>query len=269
MNVVYMIIIISIIITVFMIIMFLYNIYNTIFETPLTNNEGLTIDNTVKQPLLQSLNAIKGGLRSIYIKILLFYLIFYILYLIIITIIPPTGPATIFIPIRELLLKIPPFEDLINFGVFRLLDKLFSVFGIDGWINKIITANNALITFSSENIRVILYYLLPNYKNDIDEYIDKVQKEEKEGTQEGTREEKEREKEETKEETKEEKEEKEIKKDTKMKIEEEVEVCVANRLKLITPDMTATERVKNIYDNSMAKVYCQSRSIGKYIRSNI
>ncbi len=262
MNVVYMIIIISIIITVFMIIMFLYNIYNTIFETPLTNNEGLTIDNTVKQPLLQSLNAIKGGLRSIYIKILLFYLIFYILYLIIITIIPPTGPATIFIPIRELLLKIPPFEDLINFGVFRLLDKLFSVFGIDGWINKIITANNALITFSSENIRVILYYLLPNYKNDIDEYIDKVQKEEKEGTGEGTEEG-------TEEETKEEKEEKEIKKDTKMKIEEEVEVCVANRLKLITPDMTATERVKNIYDNSMAKVYCQSRSIGKYIRSNI
>ena len=61
----------------------------------------------------------------------------------------------------------------------------------------------------------------------------------------------------------------EKKKEIKRAIEEEVEICVVNKLKHTTPDMSATERMKNTYDNTMTRVYCQSRSIGKYIRSNI
>ena len=263
MNIVYLVILFSIIIAVYMFGVFLYTLYNYFLETPLTNNEGLTTDINNKNTGTGMLYSLQGSLRSIFILILLFYLIFYILYIIITTIIPPTGPATLFIPIRELLLKIPPFEDLIHFGVFRLFNSLFSIFGIDGWLNKLITANNALTTFSTENIRVILYYLLPNNKNDVDTFIDNNTNPQEEKKEEEKKEEEKKEEEEKK------KEEEEKKKDIRMKIEEETSICVANNLKQTLPNMTAKEKIQNIYDNIMVKVNCESRSIGKYIRSNI
>jgi hypothetical protein len=55
--------------------------------------------------------------------ITILFLILYIIYLIIMFIIPPTGIATLFIPIREMLMSIPPLQELKDKGVFDLYNS--------------------------------------------------------------------------------------------------------------------------------------------------
>jgi hypothetical protein len=56
----------------------------------------------------------------------------YFIYLFIILIIPETGFATLFIPVRELLLAIPPIPALINKGIFKFYESIFSLLGFSG-----------------------------------------------------------------------------------------------------------------------------------------
>ena len=44
-------------------------------------------------------------------------------------IIPPTGIATLFIPIREMLMSIPPLQELKDKGVFDLYNSTFEFLG--------------------------------------------------------------------------------------------------------------------------------------------
>jgi hypothetical protein len=78
----------------------------------------------------------------IYYLVTIFFLIMYIIFLIIMFIIPPTGFATLFIPVRELLLSIPPFPALINKGIFNFYGSLFKLFGFSG--------NSSLSEFTRE-----------------------------------------------------------------------------------------------------------------------
>lgn len=86
---------------------------------------------------------------QLFLVFLVLYLILYAFYLIIIYIIPRTGFETLFIPIRELLLAIPPLPLLINKGVFRMFKNFFSLFG--GLINFQDFFKN-YFEFSKENI---------------------------------------------------------------------------------------------------------------------
>lgn len=104
----------------------------------------------------------------IYFLFLILYLIMYVFYLIIIHIIPETGFATLFIPIRELLLKIPPLPILIDKGVFKTFDNFFSYFG--GSINFKNFFNN-YAEFAKNNI--IEYIRL--FNPDIDSIIEELQ----------------------------------------------------------------------------------------------
>ena len=79
---------------------------------------------------------------TIYFVITIFFLIMYIIYLIIIFIIPPTGFATLFIPVRELLLSIPPFPALIDKGIFNFYSSVFKLLGLTG--------NSSLSEFTRE-----------------------------------------------------------------------------------------------------------------------
>jgi hypothetical protein len=67
-----------------------------------------------------------------YYLITIFFLIMYFIYLFIILIIPETGFATLFIPVRELLLAIPPIPALINKGIFKFYESIFSLLGFSG-----------------------------------------------------------------------------------------------------------------------------------------
>jgi hypothetical protein len=67
-----------------------------------------------------------------YYLITIFFLIMYFIYLFIILIIPETGFATLFIPVRELLLAIPPIPALINRGIFKFYESIFSLLGFSG-----------------------------------------------------------------------------------------------------------------------------------------
>ena len=60
-----------------------------------------------------------------YLLIIIFDLIMYIFYIIITTIIPETGFPTLFIPLRELLMKIPPLKKFEERGIFRLFSSIF------------------------------------------------------------------------------------------------------------------------------------------------
>jgi len=54
----------------------------------------------------------------LYYLVTIFFLFMYLIYLFIIFVIPETGFPTLFIPVRELLLSIPPLPALINKGIF-------------------------------------------------------------------------------------------------------------------------------------------------------
>jgi hypothetical protein len=69
---------------------------------------------------------------TVYYLITIFFLIMYFIYLFIILIIPETGFATLFIPVRELLLAIPPFPALINKGIFKFYESIFRLLGFTG-----------------------------------------------------------------------------------------------------------------------------------------
>jgi hypothetical protein len=76
--------------------------------------------------------------QTLFIIIFLLFLLVYIIYIIIITIIPPTGFATLFIPVREILLAIPPIPDFKSRGVFDVFDRIFAFIGFnrEGFRNK-------------------------------------------------------------------------------------------------------------------------------------
>ena len=52
------------------------------------------------------------------------------------------------------------------------------------------------------------------------------------------------------------------------KIETETDICVANKLIKITPNMSSLETNNANFKNTMITANCHSQSIGKYVRSN-
>jgi hypothetical protein len=162
----------------------------------------------------------------------------YIIYLIIIYIVPPTGWATLWIPIREILLGIEPMPSLIKYGVFKLFDNIIKAFGLSDKVKSLIIILGSLFDFSRENIKQILIQLLPMYRDKINEFasIENFNIDNENG----------------------------LNKD----IIEYKKICIAQNVKKITPDMNAVEKIQTNLDNIFETIKCESKSISNYIKQN-
>lgn len=227
--------------SIYEIIIVLYSFLNFFILTPIFGIEGILLPTEWGNFISGIASQIAAKILPIYIFIIVFYIIMYIIYLIIIYVIPPTGFATLFIPIRELLLAIPPLPSLIKYGVFKLFDKIIESLGLSGFVLKIVGIIGALFDFSRSNIKQVLLLLFPGMEKAINE-LEK--------------------KEEPKEEPKKEK--SEIHK----QIEQDKNICIAYNTKPITPDMSTSEKMKVNYTNLNEIIKCESQSIGNYIKSN-
>jgi len=231
---------------------FVFQIYCDFIKFPIAGRDVIFPDGT-ESFLKGCFNGFSGATRPVFIISLIFYIIFYIFYIIIITVIPETGFPTLFIPIRELLLKLPPFPSLIKYGVIKLIDDILEIFTIKGHLVRFVKLNIAVYVFSKENIRRIFNNIYPELGDKIVEIIpfDRYKLLENE-------EKKEKEKEEPINKNK----------DIYKKIEAETDICIANKLIKITPDMSSLEVNNANFKNILIRANCHSKSIGKYIRSN-
>ena len=246
MDIIGTIILFTIAVTLFYIFLVIACIYVYFIKTFIFGNEGPAVDNSTAYKILNILKIISTTLTTPFIFILLFYFIFYFIYLFIITVIPPTGFATLFIPIRELLLKIPPLPQLQDYGVFRLIGKLFEIFKINSMFKKFINTNNALFEFSHDNIKRIAVFLFPSFEKNIDNFVNNLHPDTfKNDSENDTK-----------------------KKELYKKIENDTNICIANNTIPIVPDINVADRVAIIYKNNLATVKCHASSIGSYVKTN-
>ena len=250
MDVIEFIILISVIIVLIKITYVGFMVFDLLIKVPIAGTDGLVVSPWLNKMGFSTLGIISTSTTPVFILIMVFYIIFYIIYIIIITIVPDTGIATLFIPLKELLLKIPPLPDLKKYGVFDLFDRIIRAFGLEPFLKKLLGINNALFIFSRENIRRIILMIYPEFDTAV---LDKQIDEKKEQTGEKTK-----------------KNEPEQVENNEVydKIDENIEICIANNRKEISPDMTASDRLKVQYENMNEMIKCRASSIGDYVRSN-
>lgn len=175
----------------------------------------------------------------LYVLINIFFIIMYGLYLIIKYIIPDTGFPTLFIPVKELLLKIPPLPQLEEAGIFRFFSAITSIFYYPTFQEKIsnmfyeyyLFSKNGTIelikifnpSIDTNNIETAFIEPLKNYN------IDKKHK----------------------------------------KIEKDVDICISNNTELSPPNATYIENVNTTINNIKTSVDCNMKSIGSYISTDI
>lgn len=246
MNIIEFVVIISIVIVLLKILHIGFLGIDTFIKVPIAGTEALLVPTWLNRMGFSTLSFISTTTSPLFILILVFYILFYIIYIIIITIVPE---FFIVIPLRSLLLKIPPLPDLKKYGVFELFDRIIRAFGLEPFVKKLLGVNNALFIFSRENIKRLLLMVYPDLDTSkLDSNIDDKKRELGE----------------------------EPKVETPVKerniiydkIEENKLMCIANNLREITPDMTAGERMKVQYMNMMERMKCDAGTIGSYIRSN-
>lgn len=249
----------AIIIILFYCINTLISFYFACYEAPTTNQDsGFTTQEIEKSFIKGSLDQIASFMLPILKPILIFFTIMYIIYLIIITLIPETGPKTIFIPIRELLLKIYPLPVLIERGVFRLYDNILEILSLKQSILRlIIKFAGALMQFSKENIKEALIFMFPTFEDKINIYVDNIQNDNSNDNSNDKHNNKNNPKLVNLEEG-----------DVYKKIEEDKEACITQNTIPITPNMSASEKIEINMKNNFEKVNCESKSISNYIRSN-
>ena len=150
--------------------------------------------------------------------ITILFLILYIVYLIIITIIPPTGFATLFIPVREMLMSIPPLQALKDRGIFDLYGSAFKIFGFsnNNMSKRLLNFSHDYMLFSKDNVIEMIGVFNPEIDKDaINNLIETMANKEK----------------------------------TDDNIKKDVEVCINNKSSIITPDMGLVDELKANIDN--------------------
>ena len=231
---------------------YVLSFYFGVYEPITSNQDGTFMPRFLKNLLIGLKDMLAAMSIPVLIIILKLFTLMYIIYLVIIYIIPPTGFATLFIPIREILLQIYPLPPLINRGVFRLYDRILEIFSLKESVLKlIIKFMGALFEFSRENIKEVLIFLFPSLEKEINNYAQKKEEEFYNNN-----------------------ENKELKlkdltgNEIYRKIQLDKEMCIAQNTKMITPDMNASEKMQTNIKNNFEKVNCESKSISNYIRSN-
>jgi len=177
-----------------------------------------------------------GKMPFFYITI--FFLILYFVYLIIITIIPETGIQTLFIPIREMLMSIPPMQALKDRGIFDLYGSGFKVFGFsgDGLSRRLMSFSHDYMLFSKDNIIDMIGVFNPSINRQaFDNLIETMANKAKSNNN----------------------------------ISEDVNVCVNNNTSFTTPDMNLIDELKAAVSNVKGNITCNMKSIKPYILENI
>lgn len=171
----------------------------------------------------------------LFILFLILYLILYIFYLFIIYVVPSTGFITLFIPIRELLLAIPPLPLLINKGVFSMFDTIFSYIGGSIQFKEFF---QKYFEFSKNNIIEYIRMFNPN----IDSIIEKMENINNKNNND----------------------------DNNNLIENSknnVDICINSQAPITTPDMNFINLFVNEIKNTKNTIKCNLNSIKTYIKT--
>jgi hypothetical protein len=239
MDIVYYTILFSIIMIILNFVFLAVLIFDILIRIPFISKKSFLVLPTFRKSIDGTIQKILNYGNPILILFIVFYILFYICYLIIKTVVPDTGIQTFFIPIKELLLKIPPLPSLEKYGIFRLFECIGESFKISSSLQGFIKLNLCFADFSKENIKTILKLLIGDTEfipEDEDE-IKPAKKKEGEVTNKIHRE-----------------------------IEIDVNNCYKNKRIPISYGMNETQRRKIDFQNQEIYIKCKSNSIGKYIR---
>lgn len=214
------------------------NIFDFTIRIPFISEETIYVPQGFRNALDNIQNKMMSYGNPIVFFFIIFYLIFYFIYIAIKTLVPDTGFQTFFIPLKELLLQIPPLPTLERYGIFRLIECIFKSFGISPALEGFIKFNLCFIDFSRDNIRTILKMIFQDIDFDIENEKSLDDKKSNNNN----------------------------KNIIHRKIEEEVNICYKNNRKPMKIGMTEVDRARIEFDNNQAYIKCKANSIGKYIR---
>ena len=219
------------------------NVFDFSVRIPFISGETIYVPQGFRNALDNVQNKMMSYGNPVVFFFIIFYLIFYFIYVAIKTLVPDTGIQTFFIPLKEILLQIPPLPTLERYGIFRLIECIFNSFGITPALQGFIKFNLCFIDFSRDNIRTILKMIFPDIDFDSEKPL------------------------ESKKTNNDDSDEKDIMKNIVYKqIDEEVNICYRNNRKPMKIGMTQEEKSKIEYNNNQAYIKCKANSIGKYIR---
>jgi hypothetical protein len=217
------------------------SIFDVSIRIPFISTDTIYVPQGFRNSLDNNQSKMMSYGNPILIFFIILYIIFYLIYLAIKTLVPDTGIATFFIPLKEILLAIPPLPTLERYGIFRLIECVIKSFGIKPALEGFIKFNLCFIDFSRDNIRTIIKTIFPDLEFDLESGKPLESKET-------------------------------IKPDNDEKnkvykhIDEEVNICYKNNRKLMKIGMTETQKAKIEFDNNQTYIKCKANSIGKYIR---
>jgi len=235
-----------------------------LIQVPMIGSESIIFPQAISSIFRTIVSSIVTISTLPLIYIIVFYLLSYGVYLLIKWILNQ-GWLFFIHPLVNPLLDVPPFKQLIKFGVFRLIEGIFGALGISSLFGSIIKFYVSVYIFSYDNTRYIFNLIAPNLGDKIVEYLKKHKGKKAKMVEEDVKKEEEKIKKEE-----EEKKKKEIEEDNKAKrqIEKGVETIVANKIELITPDLDATEKNKRYLNNNNEIINAYSKKIGDYIKLN-
>ena len=176
-----------------------------------------------------------GALLLPYILVVVFDLIMYIFYIIITTIIPETGLITFFIPVRELLMKIPPLLKFEERGIFRLFTDILVFFGMSDRLAEALEyLFNAYYKFSKKGSYELIKLFNPHIN--IDKFQNIVENMNNNN------------------------------KTTELNnINNDIDVCIGSTSKLTTPNMNYVNILKNNIDDMKNEFKCNLKALPAYI----
>jgi len=173
---------------------------------------------------------IPKSLNIPYINIMILFIIMYIIYLVIVIIIPQTGFATLFIPIRELLLAIPPLPQLSDRGVFRFFEKLINFFIPNGSFND--KFKDFFISYF-DDMKYSVIEMLRLFNPDIDITIEEMNNNNKKSEIDN--------------------------------INNDVEVCINSNTEFTTPNTNYFTMLINDFKNTKYYIKCNLKNINSYV----
>jgi hypothetical protein len=217
-------------------------IFDFFIRIPFISQEPIYVPPFIREQLDNVKSNILYYGNPVLILFIIFYIIFYIIYLIIITIIPDTGIQTLFIPLKELLLQIPPLPELQQFGIFKLFECIIDSFGLLHTFKGFIKINLCFMKFSKDNIKTILNMIFKDtdfklFDNNNDNNNDKINN--KKTNNENI---------------------------IHKQINQDVNICYKNNRIPLRIGMTEVQKQKIEFENNQIYIKCKANSIGKYIR---
>lgn len=198
--------------------------------------------------------------------ILMFLLIIFVIWMIIRYIIPAVIwiPLFFFIPIRAILLAIPPFPELTDAGILPLMERLLNVFiSSDTFIKRIGVSTRAVMSFLLTSTRYVFKSVAPGYDpdkyyNTSDDPSKSYETKEKKETDQGTIEY-----------NKQKKDASEFYINSVIMIENEKANCIRKSTKEITPNMSFTEKAQIYSTNTGLSTQCIAKSLSGYFKAQM